>query len=212
MNANPAMESARTALLRQLQSLLGVEHVVTDPAECEVYSTDIYRRGETAMAVVRPGSSADVAQIVQLSAAAGVAVVPRGGGASYTDGYAPAERESILIDTSRMNRILELNERDGYVVVEVGVTWATLNEALAAKGLRTPFFGPFSGLAATVGGSLSQNSVTWGTGVFGVSGETTLCVEVVLGDGRLVHTLLGRRQRRAVHAFVWPRSDRPIHG
>ena len=188
MNANPAMESARTALLRQLQSLLGVEHVVTDPAECEVYSTDIYRRGETAMAVVRPGSSADVAQIVQLSAAAGVAVVPRGGGASYTDGYAPAERESILIDTSRMNRILELNERDGYVVVEVGVTWATLNEALAAKGLRTPFFGPFSGLAATVGGSLSQNSVTWGTGVFGVSGETTLCVEVVLGDGRLVRT------------------------
>ncbi len=140
------------------------------------------------MAVVRPGSSADVAQIVQLSAAAGVAVVPRGGGASYTDGYAPAERESILIDTSRMNRILELNERDGYVVVEVGVTWATLNETLAAKGLRTPFFGPFSGLAATVGGSLSQNSVTWGTGVFGVSGETTLCVEVVLGDGRIVRT------------------------
>ena len=188
MNANPAMESARTTLLHQLQSLLGAEHVVTDPAECEVYSTDIYRSGETAMAVVRPGSSADVAQIVQLSAAAGVAVVPRGGGASYTDGYAPAERESILIDNSRMNRILELNERDGYVVVEVGVTWATLNETLAAKGLRTPFFGPFSGLAATVGGSLSQNSVTWGTGVFGVSGETTLCVEVVLGDGRIVRT------------------------
>ena len=188
MNANPAMESARADLLRQLQSLLGGQQVVTDPVECEFYSTDIYHSGETAMAVVRPGSSADVAQIVQLAAAAGVAVVPRGGGASYTDGYAPAERESILIDTSRMNRILELNERDGYVVVEVGVTWATLNETLAAKGLRTPFFGPFSGLAATVGGSLSQNSVTWGTGVFGVSGETTLCVEVVLGDGRIVRT------------------------
>ena len=98
MNANPAMESARADLLRQLQSLLGSQHVLTDPVECEFYSTDIYHSGETAMAVVRPGSSADVAQIVQLAAAAGVAVVPRGGGASYTDGYAPAERESILID------------------------------------------------------------------------------------------------------------------
>ena len=72
--------------------------------------------------------------------------------------------------------------------VEVGVTWAKLNEALAARGLRTPFYGPFSGLAATVGGSLSQNSVTWGTGVFGVSGETPLGVEVVLGTGETIRT------------------------
>jgi len=188
MNANPQVESVGSDLLRQLHALLGQQHVITDVAEREFYSTDIYHSGETALAVVRPGSSADVAQIVQLCAASGVAVVPRGGGASYTDGYAPAEKDSILIDTSRMNRILELNERDSYVVVEVGVTWATLNETLAAKGLRTPFFGPFSGLAATIGGSLSQNSVTWGTGVFGVSGETTLGVEVVLGDGRIVRT------------------------
>jgi FAD/FMN-containing dehydrogenase len=75
-----------------------------------------------------------------------------------------------------------------YVVVQVGVTWAKLNEALLARGLRTPFYGPFSGLAATVGGSLSQNSVTWGTGVFGVSGETPLGVEVVIGTGEVIRT------------------------
>jgi FAD/FMN-containing dehydrogenase len=75
-----------------------------------------------------------------------------------------------------------------YVIVQPGVTWARLNETLQAKGLRTPFFGPFSGLVATVGGSLSQNSVTWGTGVFGVSGESPLGVEVVLGNGATIRT------------------------
>ena len=178
----------RTTLLDKLASLLGPHHLVTDETERQFYSTDIYNARATALAVAKPTNAADVAQIVRLCVAAGVSLVPRGGGASYTDGYVPLESDSIIIDTSGLNRVLEINERDMYVVVEVGVTWATLNEQLAAKGLRTPFFGPFSGLVATVGGSLSQNSVTWGTGVFGVSGETTLGVEVVLGSGEIIRT------------------------
>ncbi|MEZ5459163.1 MAG: FAD-binding oxidoreductase [Steroidobacteraceae bacterium] len=186
MHADAA--SSPQALLHRLEALLGREQVLTDPAELEFHSTDIYAAGQRPLAVVRPASTAEVAQLVQLATSAGVAIVPRGGGASYTDGYAPAEAGSVLVDTSRMDRILELNERDMYVVVQVGVTWARLNEALMARGLRTPFFGPFSGLAATVGGALSQNSVTWGTGVFGISGETPLGVEVVVGTGEVVRT------------------------
>ncbi|MEY3465117.1 MAG: FAD-binding oxidoreductase [Steroidobacteraceae bacterium] len=179
---------ANPAIITQLQSLLGPEHVLTDATEREFHSTDVYARGQLPLAVVRPASTSDVAQLVQLCTAQGVSIVPRGGGASYTDGYTPSETSSVVIDTSRMNRIVEINERDMYVVAQVGVTWAALNEALAAKGLRTPFFGPFSGLTATLGGSLSQNSVTWGTGVFGVSGESTLGVEVVLGSGEVIRT------------------------
>lgn len=185
---NAQLQLDETALLDRLSALIGLEHVLTDDAEREFYSTDIYRAGVRPLAVLRPASTAEVAQIVQLCTAEGVAVVPRGGGASYTDGYLPTEARSVSLDTSRMNRILELNTRDMYVVVQVGVTWAALHEALAPHGLRTPFFGPFSGLAATVGGSLSQNSVTWGTGVFGVSGETTLGVEVILANGETLRT------------------------
>jgi FAD/FMN-containing dehydrogenase len=185
---NAELRTASSALVGRLQGLLGREHVLTDPAELRFYSTDIYNEGPLPLAVVRPATAAEVSQVVQLAAGDGVAVVPRGGGASYTDGYVPAEAGSISIDTSRMNRILEINERDSYVVVQAGVTWAALNDALKAKGLRTPFYGPFSGLAATVGGSLSQNSVTWGTGVFGVSGETPLGVEVVLASGDVIRT------------------------
>jgi FAD/FMN-containing dehydrogenase len=175
-------------LVDALAAIVGRPHLTTDETERVFYSTDIYRAGEMPAAVVRPASADEVAAVVRCCVARGVAVVPRGGGASYTDGYTPTEAGSITIDTSRLDRILEINERDMYVVAQVGVTWARLNEALGERGLRTPFFGPFSGLAATVGGSLSQNSVTWGTGVFGVSGETPLGVEVVLGTGETVRT------------------------
>lgn len=185
---NAELNTSEHSVVTRLRALLGAANVLTDATERRFYSTDIYSEGLLALAVVRPASTNDVSQIVHLTNAHSVPVVPRGGGASYTDGYAPAEANAILIDTSRMNRIVEINERDMYCIVQVGVTWAALNDALQAKGLRTPFFGPFSGLAATVGGSLSQNSVTWGTGVFGVSGETTLGVEVVLGNGEVIRT------------------------
>lgn len=175
-------------VVARLQSLLGGDHVLLDADDREFYSTDVYNADKIALAVVRPGTTNDVAQIVHLANEHNVPLVPRGGGASYTDGYVPSEPNSIIIDTSRFDRIVEINERDMYVVVEVGVTWAALNEALAAKGLRTPFFGPFSGIAATIGGALSQGAVTWGTGVFGISGENVLGVEVVLGNGEVVRT------------------------
>jgi FAD/FMN-containing dehydrogenase len=180
--------SPRHPILAQLESLLGSANVVTDATEREFFATDIYAAGKLPLAVVRPASTADVSQIVQLAIANGVSLVPRGGGASYTDGYTPAEADALVLDTSRMNVIVEINERDMYVIVQAGVTWAALHEALKARGLRTPFFGPFSGIAATVGGSLSQNSVSWGTGIFGVSGENVLGVEVVLGNGEIVRT------------------------
>ncbi|MCS6948122.1 MAG: FAD-binding oxidoreductase, partial [Steroidobacteraceae bacterium] len=185
MNADTA---AVPGALERLSAVLGAEHVVTDPVERRFYSTDIYNEGPPALAVLRPQNAEQVVEIVRIALEYRLPLVPRGGGASYTDAYVPAEPNALAIDTSRMNRILEINERDMYVVVQAGVTWAQLNEALQARGLRTPFYGPFSGIAATVGGSLSQNSVTWGTGVFGISGETPLGVEVVLGTGELIRT------------------------
>ena len=185
---NAELSIATDAVVERLIGLLGREAVSTDSIERQFYSTDIYRDGPPVRAVARPRTTADVQAIVKLALEQKVALVPRGGGASYTDGYVPGEAHAIAVDTARMDQILDINERDMFVLVQPGVSWAKLNEALQAKGLRTPFFGPFSGLVATVGGSLSQNSVTWGTGVFGVSGETTLGVEVVLGSGATIRT------------------------
>jgi FAD/FMN-containing dehydrogenase len=175
-------------ILQHLQSAIGREHVLTDPADRQFYATDVYNARELPLAVVRPGSVADLQAVVRVAAAAGVAVVCRGGGASYTDGYLPATPNSLLIDSSRLNRIVEINAEDMYVTVEPGVTWHDLWQALKAKGLRTPFWGPFSGLKATVGGSSTQNSASLGSGNFGISADSILGFEIVLASGEILRT------------------------
>ena len=58
---NAELAAASSALLAQLEALLGRQHVITDPVECEFHSTDIYSAGQLPLAVVRPASTADVA-------------------------------------------------------------------------------------------------------------------------------------------------------
>ena len=157
MSANP---QNLPEITDELVQALGAEHVLLDPADREFYAMDVYSFRELPMAVVKPGSVDDLQAVARIASAAGVALVPRGGGASYTDGYLPTTARSILIDTGRMNRVLEINAEDMYVTVEPGITWADLTAKLAGQGLRTAFWGPFSGLKATVGGSMSQNAVS----------------------------------------------------
>lgn len=140
---------------------------------------------------MRPGTVEELQAVVREAAAANVRFTVRGGGASYTDGYNAVDGSHLLIDMSRLNRIVEIDEFNGYVTVEAGVTWLQLSDALAAKGLRTPFRGPFSGIAATVGGSMSQNSISHGSGAWGISAESALAFDIVLADGRLLRTGTG---------------------
>jgi FAD/FMN-containing dehydrogenase len=75
-----------------------------------------------------------------------------------------------------------------YITVEPGITWADMTSKLAEHGLRTAFWGPFSGLKATVGGSMSQNSVSLGSGNYGCSADTALSFDIVLANGDLLST------------------------
>lgn len=173
--------------LHGLERVVGGEHLIVDGRR-EFFTTDVYRRGELPIAVVRPGSIEETAEVIARAYANGVAIVPRGGGASYTAGYLPTTAKAILIDAGRLDRIVEINEQDMYVTAEPGVTWAELDAALAARGLRTPIRGPFSGIAATVGGSISQNALGLGTNTWGVSCEIVLSMEVITSDGRIIRT------------------------
>jgi len=175
-------------ILDEIRSAIGSEYVLIDDADREFYAMDVYNFREMPLAVVQPGSVEDLQQIARIATGAGVALVPRGGGASYTDAFLPARSRSVLIDTGRMNRVLEINEQDMYVTVEPGITWADMTEELAGKGLRTAFWGPFSGLKATVGGSMSQNSVSLGSGNYGCSADTALSFDIVLASGELLST------------------------
>ncbi|RMF12705.1 MAG: FAD-binding oxidoreductase [Alphaproteobacteria bacterium] len=189
----PVSSPTNKGIIEDISNVIGAEHVLTGTADRILYSQDVYEKGETVAAIVRPGSTEELSRVVRLASQAGVAIVARGGGMSYTSGYLATEPDSLLLDMSRMNRVLEINAKDMYVTVECGITWKDLYEALKPHGLRTPYWGTLSGIRATVGGGLSQNSVFWGSGLYGTAADSVIGLEVVLADGRVVKTGSGAR-------------------
>jgi FAD/FMN-containing dehydrogenase len=176
-------------LLPKLRDALGPGNVTTDPAELDYYSKDMsYRPFTAAAAVTRPRTADEVATNVELCHAAEVPVVARGGGMTYTGAYTPAREGTVLIDMSRLDRIVEVNEQDLYVTVECGCTWERLYLDLRERGLRTPFAGTSSGRYATVGGTLSTNGVFMGCSRYGSAADSVLGLDVVLAGGTPIRT------------------------
>ena len=124
-------------LLADLTCIVGTVHVLTSDVDREFYAMDVYNQLKLPLAVIQPGTVGELQQVVRTATSQGVAVVPRGGGASYTDGYLPERADSVMVDTRHLNRIVEINRDDLYVTVECGVTWAQLREALQDTVLFT---------------------------------------------------------------------------
>jgi len=183
-----ARPERHVAAIDGLRQILGSAQVSTDDESRRLYSTDVFRQLQTPVAVIHPRTQEDLAAAIACVTRHGLAVVPRGGGMSYTDGYLPERADSVVVDTRHLNRIVEINRDDLYVTVECGVTWAQLREALKDTGLRPPFWGTGSGLFATVGGSLSQNAMNYGSARYGSSADSVLSLTVVLADGSVVRT------------------------
>ena len=172
-------------------SLLGYfseDDVLTSAEECRAYSSDVYSAGRPAVAVLRPKDRADCVEMIRKATAAGCVLIPRGGGLSYTGGYRPVHDRSVIIDTSRLDRIIEVNTEDMYITVEAGVTWKQIHDTLTPLGLRLPFFGTFSGAQATVGGGLSNGALFFGTARYGTAADHVLGLSVILADGRELRT------------------------
>lgn len=188
------------SLINALGAIVGADRVREDQATRRLVSEDIWHpAGMLVAAVVSPGSLAELSAIVSTIAAAGYAIAPRGAGMSYTGAYRPALKRCVSIDMTRMNRILRISRDDMTVTVEAGVTWKDLNDVLAAKGLRTPFWGPMSGLISTVGGGLSQLNAMLGAGRYGTSSESVVALTVVASDGLVVRTGARGRDRDTPH-------------
>jgi len=185
--AAPIAPAQAAQLIANLRRELGESMVDTSADEIAFVSQDYYQRGLDVLAILRPADLAELQRFVQAAAGQGLAIYPRGGGWSYTSGYL-ATRPGVLIDMQAMDRVLEINETDNYVTVEAGCSWARLDAALGERGLRTPFWGPLSGIQASVGGGISQGSISLGSGVYGVSSESVLDMDIVLANGDVIKT------------------------
>ncbi len=170
-----------------LNSLDSTE-IFQDPANLEACSADVYSRGVTACALLRPRTAERCAAALAELSLAGYHIIARGGGMSYTGGYLPVRERTVMLDTSALDAIVEINADDMYITVEAGVTWKRIYEALQPRGLRLPFFGTFSGAQATVGGGLSNGALFLGTARYGTGADAVLGLDVALADGSIVRT------------------------
>ncbi len=180
------------SLQDRLIQILGPDNLLLDEADRRFYSQDVSKRADfVTNAVIRPGDKEELAAAVKAAVEAGYSVFPRGGGMSYTSGYLPTNSKAITVDMARMNRVLEVNLTDMYVTVEAGCKWVDMHEKLKDTGVRPPFWGTLSGIRATVGGGMSQNSIFFGSGVHGTAADSAIGFEVVLADGSILKTGAG---------------------
>jgi glycolate oxidase len=177
------------ALADPLDRLRGLVPAALDEGEAarELYRHDVYAAGPAPRAVFRPGTVDELATGIAAATSAGLAIVPRGGGMSYTGGYLSPTPDFVLVDTGALDRILEVNDSDMTVTVEAGVTWEALRRALQPRGLRVKAWGTLSGINATIGGGMSQNGVFWGARG-GTVVDGAISFDVVLADGTVVST------------------------
>jgi len=173
--------------------------LLTDRAAIEAHRLD--RSGFTPagapVAVVLAETVDDVRSVLADASRSGTPVVPRGAGTGLAGGAA-AGAGSIVLDVSRLNRIVEISAADELAVVEPGVVTAELDRAAAGVGLRyAP--DPASAEISTVGGNIATNAGGLRCAKYGVTRDAVLGLDVVLADGRLVST--GRRTVKGVAGY-----------
>jgi FAD/FMN-containing dehydrogenase len=127
---------ARPGSVEALLATLGPGIVRTDPTLLDLYGQDIWSVGRRPAAVLSPADTAELCVALIEADRLGLPVAPRGGGMSYTGGYASDAGPVALIDLSRMDRVLHVDAGAMTVTVQAGCTWKTLHEALRPKGLR----------------------------------------------------------------------------
>jgi len=173
--------------LAALEGKVAATSLLTAAADTELYRHDVYSSGPAPLAVLRPASVEELAAGIGAATTAGIVVVPRGGGMSYTGGYLSPTPDFILVDMVGLDRIVELDEANMTVTVECGITWEALRRALHPRGLRVRTWGTLSGINASVGGGMSQNGVFWGASGGSVV-DSALSFDVVLANGTVIST------------------------
>jgi len=178
-------QTTDSGLLADLRAILGADNVLWRRDELLVYECDGYViEKKVPDVVVFPTSTEEVVEIVKVCNKHDVPFVPRGAGTSLAGGTLPIGG-GVIIALSRMTRIIEINARDRYAIVEAGVVNVWLTRALAGTGVHfAP--DPSSQTACTIGGNVATNAGGPHTLKYGVTVNHVRGVELVLADASVV--------------------------
>jgi FAD/FMN-containing dehydrogenase len=181
-----------TQLLDTLASRLGSAHVITDPGQMAGYlveARNLYRG--SALAVVRPANTEEVAFVVRECGRAGVAIVPQGGNTGLVGGGVPFG--GIVLSLARLDRIRELDPVNATMTVEAGCILQNVRAVAAEADLLFPLWLPSEG-SCRIGGNLATNAGGANVLRYGNTRDLVLGLEVVLADGRVWNGLKGLRK------------------
>jgi glycolate dehydrogenase FAD-linked subunit len=181
------MAALPSSLIERLREIVGKDGVLSSPSDLLVYECDGYVIEKNKPdVVVLPASTDQVAQIVILCNQLGLPFLPRGAGTSLAGGCLPVGG-GVMLALTRMNRILEVDSRNRYAIVEPGVVNLRLTNHLKPMSLHyAP--DPSSQGACTIGGNVATNSGGPHTLKYGVTANHVLGLELVLPDGQVICT------------------------
>ncbi len=166
----------QASLLNDLESIAGRRHA--SPGD-DRFAVD----GMAPQAVVRPGSYAEVAEVLRYAGGAALAVIPWGGGTAMDAGNIP-HRYDIALSLSRLNKVTEHEPADLTLTCQAGMPLRALQKHLAAAGQTVPFDPSLPG-RATIGGLLATNAYGPARLAGGAARDFTIGLRVAMADGRL---------------------------
>ncbi|KPK57243.1 MAG: hydroxyacid dehydrogenase [Gammaproteobacteria bacterium SG8_31] len=182
--------STTEQFLADLADLVGEAACVTDEQALEPHVTEwrdvLHGR---ALAMVLPGTTAQVADVVRLCASTGVAIVPQGGNTGLCGGAIPDESgQQLILSLSRLDRIRSIDPEDFSMVAEAGCILATLQEQARAVDRYFPLSLSAEG-SCQIGGNLATNAGGINVIRYGNARQQVLGLEVVLADGSIIDGL-----------------------
>ncbi len=172
--------------LQALQTVLGPDYLLTAPADRHCYAYDAANGLFVPEAVALPGHETEISRILQIANDYRFPVIPRGTGTGTTGG-ALAVQGGLVVVTSRLNRILEIDPDNFLAVVEPGVITGQIKAAAAKVGLWYPP-DPSSANFCTIGGNVAENAGGSAAVQYGVTRDYVLGLRVVLPTGEIIDT------------------------
>jgi glycolate oxidase len=171
--------------INRLRKIVGKENVLTSKEDMVAYSYD----GTQAWShqpdvVVFPSNVKEISEILIFANENSIPVTPRGGGTNVSGGSIPI-KGGIVLCTTKMNRIIDINKTNLNATVEPGVILQDFQDALAKEGLFFPP-DPQSFAGCTMGGVIAENSGGPSCLKYGVAKQYVLGLEVALADGQII--------------------------
>ena len=174
------------SIFRHLQKISGKPYVTREKEELLCYSYDATGTSFLPDAIIFPGSEKEVARILKLASKEKLVVVPRGAGSGMTGGSTPVNGGLVLV-TSRMNKIFDIDENNFLVKVQPGAIVSDIHKSVEEKGLFYPP-DPASSSVCTIGGNIGECAGGPRAVKYGVTRDYVLGLRAVLPSGEVIQT------------------------